>query len=152
MRCMQSWWMGVLEFRCVDMTFLHTLFPVDVASGYYWIYEVFNYGECVAWMLVALALPIRFRGCPAEKKPIIFRASAAFVIFGMSDYFEAPTHGRLPAWLWAVKILCCVYFLKCRYDYLGKERFRWFDRTHVLALGCFLAALLAIVMQHYILE
>lgn len=123
-------------------------FEVDFVSGYNSIYEIFNYGECVTWILVALALPIRFRRCTREKKWIIFKASLAFVIFGITDYFEAPTHGRMSPWLWALKILCCVYFLKCRYDYLGKDQFRWFDRTNLVALGCFLAAMVAIVMQY----
>ncbi len=112
-------------------------------------YEAFNYFECAAWLVIAMVLPFWFRACPADKRGVIIRASLTFVVFAVSDYLEAPTHGRLPPWLWAWKLLCAAYLLKCRYDYLGKERFRWFDRTNVLALACLLAVLLAIIVQFY---
>ena len=113
------------------------------------IYEAFNYFECAAWLVIALVLPFWFRACPADRRGVIIRASLTFVVFGISDYLEAPTQGRLPPWLWAWKIVCATYLLKCRYDYLGKERFRWFDRTNILALACFAAVLLAMFLQYY---
>jgi len=112
-------------------------------------YETFNYFECAAWLVIAAVLPFWFRACPAEKRPIIFRASLTFVVFAVSDYLEAPTHGRLPAWLWAWKLLCAIYLLKCRHDYSGGGYFRWRDRTNLLALACFLAVLLAMFLQFY---
>ena len=112
-------------------------------------YEVFNYCECGAWLLIAVVLPFWFRACPPEKRGVILRASLTLVVFGISDYLEAPTHGRLPAWLWAWKLICAGYLLKCRYDYIGRERFRWRDRTNVLAFACFLAVLLAMFLQYY---
>jgi len=42
--------------------------------------------------------------------------------------------------------------LKCRFDYLGRERFRWLDRTNVLAFACLLAVLLAMFLQYYFRE
>jgi hypothetical protein len=113
------------------------------------VYEVFNYFECVAWLTVAIVLPFRFRAALATKGGIIARASLTFVAFGISDYLEAPMHGRLPPWLWAWKILCVGYLLKCRYDYLGRERFRWLDRINVVALVCFLTVLLIMFLQYY---
>src|SRR4051812_18759616 len=91
------------------------------------VYEAFNDFECAAWLTVALVLPFWFRACPTSKRGVIWRASLTFVVFGISDYLEAPTHGRLPAWLWAWKLSCACYLLKCRRDYIGKERFRWRD-------------------------
>ena len=83
-------------------------------------YEVFNYLECAAWMVIA-----------------------------GSDYLEAPTHGQLPPWLWAWKLLCAASLLHCRYDYLGKEQCRWNDRSNLLAMACFFAVLLAMFLQHH---
>jgi hypothetical protein len=120
-----------------------------IAFAFPSVYETFNYGECAAWLIIALVLPFWFRTAPVEKRGIIARASVLFVIFGVSDYLEAPTHGRLPAWLWAWKLLCAAGLLKCRYDYLGKERFRWNDRSNILVLICFLTVLLAMFLQYY---
>jgi hypothetical protein len=112
-------------------------------------YEIFNYFECAAWITIGFVLPIWFRRCPPERRGVIYRAALTFVVFGVSDYLEAPTHGRLPAWLWAWKILCAFYLLRCRYVYIGKERFRWVERTNIFAFGCFLAVLLAMFLQVY---
>jgi hypothetical protein len=112
-------------------------------------YEAFNYLECVAWLVIAAALPWKFRACPASQRAAVTRASLAFVVFAISDFLEAPTHGLLPPWLWAWKILCVTYLLKCRYDFIGKENFRWWDRTQKFALGCLLAVILAMFLQSY---
>ena len=112
-------------------------------------YEAFNYFECAAWLVIAIVLPFRFRACPVERRSVIARASLAFVIFAVSDYLEAPTHGRLPPWLWTWKVLCVAYLLKCRYDYIGRGRFRWLDRTNILAGACFLAVLVAMFLQYH---
>jgi hypothetical protein len=112
-------------------------------------YEAFNYFECTAWITIAIVLPFWFRACPPEKRGVIARASITFVVFGVSDYLEAPTHGRLPWWLWTWKLTCAAYLLKCRYDFIGREKFRWRDRTNILALACFCAVLLAMFLQYY---
>jgi hypothetical protein len=113
------------------------------------VYEIFNYGECAAWLIIAVVLPVWFRRCPPEKRGVIWRASLTFVLFGVSDYLEAPTHGRLPWWLWAWKLACATYLLRCRYEFIGRERFRWLERTNVLALACFVAVLVAMFLQYY---
>ena len=120
-----------------------------IGASFFSVYEAFNYFECATWWVIAGALPIRFRKCPPDKRGIIVRASLTLVLFGVSDYLEAPTHARLPPWLWAWKILCVASLLKCRYDYIGKERFRWFDRTNILALCCLFAVLLVMFLQYY---
>ncbi len=113
-------------------------------------YRTFNYLECVTWITIGLVLPFWFRRCPPEKRGAIWRAAVTFFVFGISDFLEAPTRGRLPWWLWTWKILCATYLLKCRYDYIGKERFRWVERTNLLAVACLLAVLLAMFLQvHY---
>ena len=122
-------------------TFIETAFPSA--------YESFNYAECAAWLIVAIALPFWFRSSLPEKRGVIARASLTFVVFGVSDFLEAPSHGQLPPWLWAWKLLCAGYLLKCRFDYIGKDRFRWFDRTNLLALVCFAAVILAMFLQYY---
>jgi hypothetical protein len=113
------------------------------------VYEAFNYAEGIAWFLIAIILPFWFRSAPLEKRKIIMRASLILVVFGISDLVEAPTHARIPAWLWGWKVLCAIGLLKCRYDYIGKEHFRWLDRTHVLALACLGAVFLAMFLQFY---
>ena len=117
--------------------------------GFTSAYEAFNYVECAAWLIIAGVLPFWFRAAPRDKRRAIAHASVTFVVFAVSDFLEAPTHGRLPAWLWAWKLLCATYLLKCRYDYIGKENFRWRDRTNILALACFIAVLLAMFLQYY---
>lgn len=124
------------------------LFPI-VGAAFSSAYEAFNYFECAAWLVIAVVLPFRFRRCPADKRSIILRASFTFVVFAVSDYLEAPTQGHLPPWLWAWKVLCVGYLLRCRYDFIGRERFRWLDRTHILAFVCFWAVLLATFLQYY---
>ena len=113
-------------------------------------YETFNYFECATWLTIALALPFWFRRAPAVKRAVIWRAALTFVLFGISDYVEAPTHGHLPPWLWAWKILCAAYLLRCRYEYIGKEHFRWRDRTNILALVCFVVVVLAMFLQYFL--
>jgi hypothetical protein len=127
----------------------HTGGPPVTAITFPSAYELFNYGECAAWIIIAAVLPFWFRRNPAEKRRIIYRASAIFIVFGVSDLLEAPTHGRLPAWLWVWKLLCAAVLLKCRYDYLGKERFRWNERSNWLVLACFLTVLVAMFLQYY---
>ncbi|MES2570072.1 MAG: hypothetical protein V4710_08455 [Verrucomicrobiota bacterium] len=112
-------------------------------------YEAFNYLECAAWIVIAAALPLWFRRSDAKKRGILLRASLTFILFGISDYLEAPTHGRLPPWLWVWKLLCAGYLLRCRYEYIGRKHFRWLDRTNILAGACFLAVLLAMFLQYY---
>ncbi len=112
-------------------------------------YETFNYAECAAWWLIAVVLPFWFRRSTPAQRRVVLRASFTFIVFGVTDFLEAPTHGRLPPWLWALKILCALYLLRCRYEYLGRERFRWLDRTNLFALACFLAVLLAMGLQYY---
>jgi len=110
--------------------------------------EAFNHFECATWNTIGIVLPFWFRRSPVEKRPIIIRAAVTFVVFGVSDYFEAPTHGLVPAWLWVWKILCGASLLWCRHDYIGPEQFRWLDRTNILGLVLFLTVLLVMAV-HY---
>jgi hypothetical protein len=120
-----------------------------LARAFTSVYEAFNYAEGAAWFLIAIILPFWFRNSPVAKRKIIIRASLILIVFGISDLIEASTHARIPAWLWGWKIFCAVGLLKCRYDYMGKERFRWFDRTHILALACLTTVLIAMFLQFY---
>jgi len=81
---------------------LHSWF---LGVGYSHAYEVFNYFECAAWIVIAAVLHLRFRKHPADQRAVA-RTCIAPVVIGRSDYFEAPTQARLPWWLWAWKIRC----------------------------------------------
>jgi len=68
---------------------LHSWF---LGVGYSHAYEVFNYFECAAWIVIAAVLHLRFRKHPADQRAVA-RTCIAPVVIGRSDYFEAPTPG-----------------------------------------------------------
>jgi hypothetical protein len=60
------------------------------------LYERFNYAECAAWLIVAVALLAWLWKGPVQKRGILFPASRTILAFGVSDFLEAPTDGQLP--------------------------------------------------------
>ena len=92
------------------------------------VYEIFNRAEGLIWFLVAAALPFMIPSESAAQRTAVFIASAGFILFGISDFLEAPTHGNMPAWLWALKIGCATLLLACRFTYIGWKNFRITDR------------------------
>ena len=112
----------------------------------FWLYETFNRLEAVAWFVIALVLPFRIARRTPRQNLSVFTASAAFVAFGITDLLEAPTHGNLPAWLWAAKIVCAATLLSCRYHYLGWHTFRLSDRYLIVAILCLTASILAMAL------
>lgn len=116
------------------------------------IYEWFNRVEGIAWFAIAVALPFVIKTVSGRQKITVLAASLAFVLFGISDFLEAPTHGRLPLWLWAYKIGCAVFILGCRYNFVGWNKMCWNDRYSIFGMSCFAASLGAIVLQHLLGE
>lgn len=114
---------------------------------FFTIYELFNQIEGLLWIAIALALPFVIRASERRQRVWLFLASAAFVAFGISDFFEATTRRGMPGWLWAYEISLGGFLLVCRFGYLGWARFRWADRFVLFGLGCFVACLVAIGLQ-----
>lgn len=112
------------------------------------IYEIFNKIEGVLWLIIALALPFFVRAASLRQRLSLAAASVGFILFGISDFLEAPLQGQLPAWLWAYKIFCAAWILSCRFFYLGWDRFRFNDRYVVFGLCCLLASAGTIYLQH----
>jgi hypothetical protein len=112
------------------------------------IYETFNKLEGVLWFAIALALPFSIR--PRTLRQILSIAAAAlgFILFGISDFLEAPLQGQLPAWLWIYKIACAAFILSCRFSYIGWQNFHLSDRYVLVALFCLLASAAAIYLQY----
>lgn len=116
----------------------------------YIAYFTFNLLEGFAWWVVAIVLPFRIPRRTARENVAVFAASAGFVLFGITDFLEAPLQGQLPWWLWTAKIACAASILGCRYHYLGWHRFRLTDRYFLFGLGCLTASIGAIVLQQYL--
>ncbi len=109
----------------------------------------FNVAEGVAWLTIAAVLPFRLRADWSRKRRVIIAAMLVFVAFGASDFLEATAGPRFAWWLWVWKIGCVTALLLCRRAFLG-PRFRWVDRTHMLALACVAAVTLAMWLQRVV--
>ncbi len=115
-------------------------------SGSYAIFEAFNRLEAFIWFGVAAALPFVIKPKSREQWLATIGASFGFILFGITDLLEAPTHGRMPAWLWAFKIACAAFLLACRFTYTGWRNFRITDRWFLFGIAC-LAACIAIYLS-----
>lgn len=99
-------------------------------------YVNFNLLEGVLWWVVAVIVAIR---CPASSPQQRWAAtggSMAFVIFGITDWFECRYEGQIPLWLWGMKIACGAAFLTARYTWLGWGNVRFPNREFWFALFC----------------
>ena len=74
------------------------------------------------WIAIALYLLGRIKKIETSRRKWAWPAVPAFVLFGISDFLEAPYHGHLPASLWALKIFCGVVLFACRLGYLGRSK------------------------------
>lgn len=113
----------------------------------FFIYVIFNRLEGAAWIAVAIGLPFVVRPATARQKWSVFGASLGFVLFGVTDFLEAPLRGQLPAWLWIFKIVCAALILSCRFSYIGWNRFRLTDRYFLFGVACLIATLAVIWLQ-----
>ncbi len=118
----------------------------------FWVYVVFNRFEGTAWMVIAVVLPFVVKRETRRQNLSVFAASVGFVLFGVTDFLEAPLQGRLPAWLWVAKILCAAFILSCRYSYVGWDKFRLKNRYLVFGLGCLASSLGVIFLQHWLYD
>jgi hypothetical protein len=112
----------------------------------YAVFETFNRIEAGFWFAIAAALPFLVRASSPRQRISVIVASLGFVIFGITDILEAPTHGEAPGWLWLMKISCAAFLLACRFSYIGWRNFRVTDRYFLFGLLC-LAAAIAIIWK-----
>jgi hypothetical protein len=114
------------------------------------IYPLFNRLEGLLWFAIAAALPFVVRRRSRREALAVYLASLGFILFGLTDFIEAPLYGQIPGWLWAFKITCAALILSCRYIYLGWHRFHLSDRYLRFALLCLAATLGVILLQYYL--
>ncbi|MEI8379380.1 MAG: hypothetical protein WCJ09_04570 [Planctomycetota bacterium] len=115
------------------------------------MYAIFNVIEGILWFVVATTIVVRVPRATVVQRRTVFGGAAAFAVFGVTDFLESGTDGRLPAWLWLLKIACGVAILASRYTYKGWDRFRWYDREFLFGIGCLVAVSLIIVLQKFVL-
>jgi hypothetical protein len=112
------------------------------------IYAAFNYAECALWWVIGVFVCVRARRKIGRQKFSLFAAGAVLVVFGLSDWFEASREGAIPAWLWAMKIVCGAGLLACRFSYLGWHQFHWRRGELWFAVFCLVAVIAVIWLQH----
>ncbi|MFO1042405.1 MAG: hypothetical protein U0941_11505 [Planctomycetaceae bacterium] len=116
------------------------------------MYALFNLIEGILWFVVAAIILVRVPCATAIQRRAVFSGAAAFAVFGVTDFLESQTEGRIPGWLWGLKIACGAAILASRYSYEGWSRFRWYDREFLFGLGCLVAVGLIILLQKVVLS
>jgi hypothetical protein len=129
-------------------TFWGPLILLPAMETGYLIYQLFNALEGLMWMGIAVAVPFVLKPKTRQGISAIAAASLGFVLFGISDFLEAPTNGQLPAWLWLFKILCAGFLLATRFWYIGWDRFSFRDRYVVFGVCCLIATAGVIYLQN----
>jgi hypothetical protein len=114
------------------------------------IYPLFNRLEGLLWFAIAVALPFVIKRRTRREALAVYLASLGFILFGITDFIEAPLYGQIPGWLWAFKIACAALILSCRYLYLGWHRFHLGDPSFLFGLFCLAATFGVIWLQHYL--
>ncbi len=115
------------------------------------MYAIFNLIEGILWFGVATMIVVRVPWTTVVQRRAVLGGAAAFAVFGLTDFLESGTDGRLPAWLWGLKIACGTAILVSRYTYKGWDRFRWHDREFLFGIGCLIAVSVIIVLQKFVL-
>ncbi len=72
------------------------------------------------------------------------------MLFGISDFIEAPYHGNLPIWLWTFKILCATVIFSSRFWYVAWNKFTLTDRFVRFGIFCMVATAGVISYQTYL--
>ena len=114
------------------------------------LYQLFNSVEAIIWFVVALLIVVRIDHSSRGRLLGVVLGSTAFIVFGVTDLMELPTQGRLPMWLWSLKIACGVQMIAARYTWLGWSRFHWRHREVLFGLGCLAAVSIVISLQHWL--
>lgn len=118
-----------------------------MAAAFDW-YRNFNLLEGVLWVGVAVFLVSRVKPATRRQRLALWGAVVTFVVFGISDWLEAGRQGRVPLWLYAVKIACGAALLACRFTWLGWRHWHWRRPEVVFALFCLVAVAGAIWVQY----
>jgi len=106
-------------------------------------YAVFNYAEGMLWMVLGVVLYFRLRGGDRRKNRLLVTAAVVLGLFGISDWLEAghyPRDGRVPAYLWSLKIWCGATLVYLWYAWQGIDRRRFADARAVALVLLFLLA------------
>jgi len=97
---------------------------------------------------VAVFLVCRVTPATRGQRVALWGAAVTFVVFGISDWLEAGLQGRVPLWLYAMKIACGTALLICRFTWLGWQHWHWRRREVVFATLCLIAVSYAIWVQY----
>ena len=111
-------------------------------------YRRFNQTEAVLWLLVALFILWRVRPANARQRVAVWAAAATFAVFGLSDWLEADQYGRVPLWLYGLKIACGLSIFVCRFTWLGWSTWHWRHREFLFGVFCLAAVAFAIWFQY----
>ena len=114
------------------------------------VYDIFNRIEGLMWFGIAGAILFVVKRSTRRQTIAIFLASFGFILFGITDFIEAPLQGHIPWWLWLYKIATAALILSCRFIYLGWHRFNLRDRFLVFGLFCLAAVSGVMVFQQYL--
>lgn len=94
----------------------------EISDRFHVGYRWFNNFEGAIWIGIALYLAWRLPRHVPNQRPILIIAACAFVLFGITDFIEAPIRGGMPLWLWAVKAVLLGILIACRLVYRRTER------------------------------
>jgi hypothetical protein len=114
------------------------------------MYAWFNYIECVLWWCVAAVIAVRVPRRSRVETLAVVLGAVAFVAFGITDYLEAPFSGRIPGWLWGLKIACGAAILASRYTYVGWWKLRWNDRELLFGLAMLIGVGVVLIVQSWL--
>jgi hypothetical protein len=112
------------------------------------LYDLFNAAEGLLWWGVAAYLLWRVPTDEPRRRRALRAAAAIFLVFGITDWLELGTGGRLPLWLWGLKIACGAGIFACRYEWRGWHTLRWNDREVLFGVGCLVGVAIIVVVQN----
>lgn len=107
---------------------------------------IFNRVEALVWFGTAFALPFIVRSESRTQRWSVLAGSMGFMAFGITDFLEAGTGGKIPAWLWASKIACAAFLLACRFNFVGWRNFRFTDSWFLFGVFCLAASVVLILL------
>lgn len=112
------------------------------------LYDLFNAAEGLLWWGVAAHLLLRVPTHEPRRHRALRLAAATFLVFGVTDWLELGSGGRLPLWLWGLKIACGLVVFACRYEWRGWRALRWHDREVLFGILCLIGVAIIVTIQH----